>query len=353
MVPDDVNATEETQETAAVDHNSLVEPETAETIETVETVETQETTETQTQETTETQQTTETQETVTVNPIWDSISKKYGTEETPFVIPEAITSGNIPEGRTEADLIIEAIENNVRPPQAEILNDPFIQNYVTASQGEDFNRSEWLIQQSQEISVLGLPSDKFLEFYLRETNGQTEENPNGYTEEDISEYISSKNRIELDREANAMKEDWQKQLDAKGAKQREAAQQAEIQRFQQSEQDNQQLIADHIKTIANEKSFMGLEFSEADRAQFIKDLPAMFTRDPKTRMNKFEELIFNDEFILKLAPLVWLGEKQMRGKISDMKESIKKDISTKLGVTPKEQAGPPAAPKAVDRSRLV
>ena len=288
------------------------------------------------------------------NKYWDDVSAKYGTEEVPFELPEAIKTGKLKEGKTEFDYFLEEVGKKTPASEdaAPEVTDPLMLDYMSAKGTEGFNEIEWLKSKTQQVDVLGLPSNKFIEFYLTQTNGVTEENPDGYTKEDIASYIQGKNKIDLDREALQYKQNYAKYLEDHREKQVVANQGKSQEEFETSEKANAQILSDYLTKNKTDRSFYGIELSESEYVQFEKDALELIKRDPKTGRSKLVEQLQSDEYVLKILPLLLLGEDKFKAKISGMKEGLKKTVEDNLGIGSRPSGGEAAHPDTFDPNKL-
>ena len=292
--------------------------------------------------------------TFTPAPLWDQLKTKLSSDESPWEIPAEIKEGKFGEGNTELDAFIEHIYKNTDfSSVAPTIDDPFVQDYLEAKTKENFSREEWLKSQAGKASIFELKGKDFLTEYYKQYRGKSESNPDGYTDEDINVYLSGKNRIEIDKEEDVLRKHLKETRASEEMKNMEVIKQREIEAFNAQEQTNQTKINDFIKTNEFTKDFFGIELSEAERTQFFKDLPGLFTRDPLTRMSKMDSLLQSESDVLKLAALVWKGENAIKSHISNVKENVKAEVESKLGVTSRIENGTVVSPKQFDPSVLL
>jgi len=277
----------------------------------------------------------------TFSPMWNDLAKKLGTEEKPWDIPANVKEGKFDPDKTELDVLIETIHANTDYSQLPELQNPTVREYLAASQQEGFDEKAWFAAKAQEQSIRQLKGGDFIRAFYTKFKGKNEENPDGYTEEDINAYIASKNRIDLDREAGML----MKQLDEydRAMSMKVVTEGQEKARIQFEQEENQ--ILQRINTFIEKKKptseFFGIELSEAEKTQFVKELPGLFKRDPKTGLSEFDTIMQSEDTMLELAALVWLKDKGLKGKISALKETIKAEIEGKLGTARRVDGGQP------------
>ena len=85
----------------------------------------------------------------------------------------------------------------------------------------------------------------------------------------------------------------------------------------------------------------------------MEALPMMFKIDPETGLSEFDKFLQSRDNILSLAAVVWKGSKGMKEKLSDIKEQVKKDVTSKLGTSPIVDGGTTTTHKEFNASKLV
>lgn len=287
--------------------------------------------------------------TFTPSPVWEQLSQRLSTAENPWEMPAHVKEGKFGEGKTELDALLETIWANTDfSTVAPKADDPFVEEYLTAKQASDFNRDAWLKSKVGKLSIFELKGKDFVKEYFTRFKLKSDENPDGYTEEDIETYINSKNRIELDREAEVLSKSLKESMSQQERDKMEKVKADALKAFTTQEENNQKTIASFIEANQHTKDFFGMEFSEADRTQFFKDLPGLFKRDPETRMSKMDSLLQSEEFVLKLAAILWKGEDGVRSHLSNLKESVKENVEEKLGLRNRQETGTVVLPKPFD-----
>jgi hypothetical protein len=291
--------------------------------------------------------------TFTPLPVWEELKSKLSSEDSPWDIPDYVKEGKFEEGKTELDAIIETIHANTDfSSVAPKADDPFIQDYLAAKATDNFDRDTWLKNQAGKTSIFDMKGKDFVKEYYKQFRGKTEENPEGYSDEDIDVYLNGKNRIELDKEEEVLRKHLKESRAQQETVNMEKIKQKELADFNAQEDANKTAINNFIKTNEFTKDFYGIELSEAERTQFFKELPGYFTRDPQTRMSKMDALMQSDGNILKLAALVWMGENGLKSKVSQMRENVKTEVEDKLGVSSRQEQGTVVVPGEFNRTKL-
>ena len=292
--------------------------------------------------------------TFTPSKMWSQLKERISTEESPWEIPEHIVKGEFGEGKTEFDSYLEYIYQNTDfESVAPVSNDPFVLAYNEARTAENFDIKEWIKTQAGEATIHDLKGKEFMEAYYTRYKSVSAENPDGYTKEDIDIYVATKNRIEIDRENEVLKKDLAMRTQDQDKANIKIIKDREIEQFNKQEGKNQLAVSTFIKANEFTKDFYGIEFSEADKAQFFKDLPGLLKRDPVTKMSTIDSLMQSESDILSMAALLWKGKDGIRGHVSGIKETVKKDIEAKLGVNGKGEKGTIVTYKGVNNDALV
>jgi hypothetical protein len=109
-------------------------------------------------------------------------------------------------------------------------------------------------------------------------------------------------------------------------------------------------VLNYTNAIRDKGVIGGFQFAEADRGQFIEDLPT-FTKKTVREANgrKFvasdadqvlTEILINPKAVLDILPYLWLKKNgKLDGYFSGAVERTKEELEKKLGTDPKHQRG--------------
>jgi hypothetical protein len=270
----------------------------------------------------------------TLSPEWRMLAEDLHTEENPYTPPAEILSGKKADGTelTEKErwsMLVKEIKEKTTPNPM-FSDDPTMLRYRINRLKEDFDPVTFFEEERRTHEILRLPAKEYMTEALKASNK--------YTEEQITDYVSKLNEVELEEKVKGMKTAYINAINERDQQERNAIlgqfnnQNADV--FKKEEAQNQEEIKRFIEKNTNNRKFHGIELSEADSAQFYKELPELIKRDPETRISKFDAYLQSNEAYLNLLPLVWAA---MNGKlpavISEMKESLKAEIEKKAGIT--------------------
>lgn len=280
--------------------------------------------------------------TQTVDEYWEELQETFGTD---FQIPEAIVKGVNEKGEKLTKKEKFSMLRNVMLDTTQFGNSPdddaFVRQYLQASTQEGFNRKEFLSRQNQQANILDMPAREFMFMMHKEEVGKTDENPDGLTDEDINELLDKKTSAELKMESMQRKKgirDYYAQQEEIHAK---ANEKLFLEEFTKVEEENSKLVNTYIDKIKNTSNIEGIEFSEADKAQFQKDLPDFMKREIKEVNGKkiaiskaemlLQDITSDNEKSMSLMPILWMvANNKFKGYSSTLKEQVKKGLEDKF-----------------------
>lgn len=265
---------------------------------------------------------------------WRMLAEELHSEENPYTPPAEVLSGKKADGTelTEKErwnMFVKEVRDKTTPNPM-FTDDPMMLRYRVSRMKEDFDPVSFFEQERRTHELLRLPAKEYMTEALKASNK--------YTEEQIADYVSKLNEVELEEKVKSMKTAYVNSLNERDKQERDAIlgqiKNTSIDAFKAEEIANQNEIKKFIDKNVNNRKFHGVELSEADGAQFYKELPELIKRDPETRVNKFDAYLQSNEAYLNILPLVWAA---MNGKlpavISEMKEGLKAEIEKKAGIT--------------------
>ena len=265
---------------------------------------------------------------------WRMLAEELHSEENPYTPPAEVVSGKKADGTelTEKErwnMLVKEIRDKTAPNPM-FSDDPMMLRYRVNRMKEDFDPVTFFEQERRTHELLRLPAKDYMTEALKASNK--------YTEEQITDYVSKLNQVDLEEKVKGMKAAYVNALNERDKEEREAIlgqmNSRSVDSFKAEEAENQTIIKSFIDKNINNSKFHGIELSEADSVQFYKELPDLIKRDPETRINKFDAYLQSNEAYLNLLPIVWAA---MNGKlpavISEMKEGLKAEIEKKAGIT--------------------
>jgi len=130
------------------------------------------------------------------------------TENSPdFEIPQDIIDG---DATAQLDFMAKTF---TAIGKAQASEDPFIKEYTEAIAG-GATKEDFLKNYTSVEAELSLGSKEFMTQHLKRKNGVTDENPNGWSDDEISEYIDGMTRVDLDTKVEALKDARRKEASA-------------------------------------------------------------------------------------------------------------------------------------------
>jgi hypothetical protein len=235
------------------------------------------------------------------------------------------------------------IKENMSPQQQPASEDPFINSYLKAKE-QGIEPESFLEQRNIVNSIKEMSSKDFLIQDLKRENGVTEERPNGWSDDDISDYVENMNRIELDQVANKRKDGIYSQLDIEN----ENYKSQQLEKIKsESIAANKGPINDTITKLfsdrASQKDIGGIPHTAEDQEDFKKMFTDVVSLNPETGYPRTREL-FNDDKVL--YDMLYLyhkanqkGNGGLKNFISTFKEEYKQEILDKTRLSPREQGG--------------
>lgn len=279
-------------------------------------------------------------------PLWNRIKVDYEKQfgDGTFTIPEDVNREN------EYEVLLDFFQKSLQPDLSQLPVEA--QEIIELHQSGQYDPDQYFEQRSTKNDILKL-SDKDLLFEIyRAKNGKSESNPDGFSDSDITEFLSGKSRIELHEMADVTRTQI-KQLRTQAETERNTrAQQIRDKEIELIQKKQDDLAKKIVNQFQSNRDFFGIEFTPEDKAQYDKDFMEMVRVNKQTGTHKIAELLNDDAILYKVGAILWKGE-GLRGYINDIKESVKKETERKLDPKLEEQRGSTKIAKPVDRGKLV
>lgn len=270
------------------------------------------------------------------DPMWDIFKSKVSSDEYKYEIPDLLKTGK--EGKPltkeeEFDLLVDNIIKHVEIQD----DDPFIAAYKAEKAKPDFDQNKFFESYKSEADIFELPSKEYLTTVFKR---QAEDEKNGWTDDDINQYLGTKSKIELDMMASQHKQQNK-------AAMIEQARQREKENYQKNKEAIDQRVKDVnmrissdadklISKMITESSIGGVPHGQADIEEFTPFFKSMVSIDPATGKPPITQLLSNDETLYKAMYLLFKADK---GAITDYKEKFKQDILNKTGLSKRVEGG--------------
>ena len=286
---------------------------------------------------------------------WQNLKEELGEE---YNVPEEILTGKKKDGtelskKERYDILVHEIQANSEPDQPGFnTNDPFLARYQVASLQKDFNPVDFMRQEAETINYLNMPAREYYEAVLKSEIDETTKQRK-YTDEAIKAHLDGMNPIQIEEKVGVMKQNYVAYLKQRDAELIKSIHGNVTSKFDTDEAENQKYITSYIDQNKSNRNFLGIELSEADHVEFLKELPEYIKRDKQTGHNRFEKDMLSNEAFSELMPLLWLRSKgKLKTYLSLIKEQTKEKIEGKLGDGQQNLSGNSGAGDAIDKAKL-
>lgn len=278
--------------------------------------------------------------------LWNRVKEDYEKQfgENTFQAPKDLNEEN------EYNALIDFFQKNIEPDLSDLPEE--IAEQISLHREGKYDPSKYFEQRTQTSSIINLPDKELLFEIYKAKHGKSEENTAGLSDDDIDDFLSKKSKIEIIEMAQAAREQVkQAQAAMKKANEAKALEmaKAQYQTMQQKEIESATKIVNQLK---NDRDFFGIEFSQAEKAEFDRDFIELLKFNPQTGTQKLADMLSDHKTLYKIAGILWKGE-GLRGYLTDLKEGVKKETERKLDPGLELEKGSTKTAKPVDRSKLV
>lgn len=268
---------------------------------------------------------------IQVDEYWAEMKKALHTEENPYELPKALLEN---KDLTTADKFAYLVKEVQRNTRYDELEDPLIKNYLEAKRTPNFNQDEFLktyTESATRVQEISKMTDREVMYNYYKEIGKTEENPEGWTDEQINYQLDKDGPIEI----RMKRQERQKQLEAEAEsriqsqiqEQREKAQK-EVQMIQEATNQEITAIKEHFTKNPN---FNGLEVGEAEFTEAFEEYQALSQYDENGMRPIYE--YFNDEKNLFMAHLLLRKNGEfLKEMLSSTKSEMAKNILDRTSV---------------------
>jgi len=219
-------------------------------------------------------------------------------------IPEGVYKND--KGETlEKKEVLQRITNMIeKKSQSKLMNDPFISRYVAEKSKDGFNEADFIKGLTQTTNVMEMDNREFIKHYLKGKN---------YTDEDITEFFESKNKVDVDELAIAKKKELVQQQEQENT---EAYQKFIQRRTQEMDVFNKKvnvLVDDYVENqIKSGKHPLKLAESDMEKVvQKMHELTTMQLIEVDGRQYEATPLdnrLKSNGFLLKVLPYIALED---------------------------------------------
>jgi hypothetical protein len=286
------------------------------------------------------------------NPIWDVLKKNLSDEENKWDFPEEIKTGKKKDGTAltaeeEFELIKDTVIDNTDFTNGDTFLEEYLESKEKGLSTDDFLKTK--VKSFVDHSSM-TSRDKAVQSYkdYRDDNAKSLKDKDGnwidgWSDDDIEVEVDDLRPIQLKkisdeydsnitvREQKKIKQD----IDNYNTKTEKT--------YQVLEKENEQLVGKYLKNIEGKNTIAGIEFSEAEMAQYRRELPTFMKRelkvDEKTGLKYYispaEELLRDvlskTEDTFELLPYLFMVKnKNLKGYTTKIKERVKENLEKTL-----------------------
>jgi len=306
----------------------------------------------------------------TYNPIWDRIVKQKKEAGIDFEIPKEIIEGKTEDGtEVTPDMEYDMIADAMKKKEPSKKDEGEGGEGKDEGEGEDVEGKKATAEHEQNIKAnefLKKPSKEFIELMLK--SQKDEEGERKYSDEEIEEYIDSKNKIDLDKEANAYKEQYARALrdqQIKHTKEQKQKQDKELNTFVENREKE---LSGLLDDMAQEDKIGGLPHGEAERKEFEPVFRKLMGFNKETKKTAIGEFFSGADIESNEVEQTKVGNRRLyealfayfQGKdgktdkyLSKFKEDFKQNILDKTDTAPRKTEGKVTVEKPPDTEDFV
>ena len=256
----------------------------------------------------------------------------------------------------DIDKFLDFVTTNAKQGSDENQNDDlhpeakrFNEALKAGSKPEDYFKAY------QESSAeLNLPDDQFMFNYLKNQNGKTEENENGWSDEDIEERVNRmKESGVLETQSYDKKQTRKQEIEQERTAQQEAADNEKttnennVKAEQKKAYDTLMEEVDKIDTIG------GMKVAPEDHKEFKKVFSNLLEPVSKeSDVRSLDMLLHNNNELYKMLYMYYNGTDKFNKALTEAKEDVKNQFVKKLNLNPDVGSGQSQKPNTVDVSKF-
>jgi len=236
----------------------------------------------------------------------------------------------------------EQILENTQKQQTS--DDPFIDEYLEAKKN-GMGVDEFIQKRNILNTIKQMPDDQFLFNYYQNKNGKTEENPNGWNDEDINRYIEElkANPIKLKNEADRYRDEIYGEIKQESEQYKtKISEQIKDQSIKMNETVVKESVDKLFAEMAELKDIGGIPHTPEDQTAFKQMFLDVVSINPETGYSRAKELFSDDKVLyqtLYLYSKIKDGENSLKGFLSKFKEEYKQQILDKTRLAPRKEGG--------------
>ncbi len=278
-----------------------------------------------------------------VDDYWNVFKSKIQSDNNEWDYPEEIKTGKNKEGNPltadeKFDLLLQTIYKYTKVNEDDTnSDDDFIKEYKEQKTKEGFDFEKFIDSKKTQDNILKLEGKDFLVNYY--SNIKNEDGTSKYSKDDLEDYISKLNKIQLEKEVEQLKSNYVKTKQENIIKQEQEKQQKIKQQFDNWENDRKTKVNKICKMVSSLDKIGEIPFSESDKQEFNAIFDKLTQYNDKTGNTYLSDYLQSDE--TRLYKMLYLAHKidsgEMSKHFSNIGIKIKEDILDKLGIKPNIQ----------------
>lgn len=236
--------------------------------------------------------------------------------------------------QNKKDLEQEQIEKSIMVNINELPEE--IQDYYISSKEENFDKEKYTSEINRQKNLLSLDDKSFYELYIKSNFAKTEQNPDGLTEEEISNEVKNLSPLQLKLKVSELKKELETHFNNKRKERLSSINKPKEVNIEEYNK-NIELVIEKNKDV---KESFGYNFNDEVKKKVADEAYRQWNQvDTKTGKTKLDLALENEELRYKVIAILNQGEDNIKGDISELKESIKSSIIKKLGIEAKDLSG--------------
>jgi hypothetical protein len=271
-----------------------------------------------------------------INPIFDALAVKYGSEESPFNLPDEIKTGKVGAEAIKPEYIFDFIEKTIleRNKPVEIENH-FVKSYLEASSNQGFDHDEFIASQAEVVSMKNKSDFDFMFEVMKKENGKSDNNPEGFTEDEIKEYLESQGRVALNRERKALESQLTEKRNLEQSQLMQQKKEALKQELKLLELKEAPILDQLSKKYVENRVINGIEFGESDMKNAAEEFK-LLNKYSEDGTKPIVDMIFTPDNLFKAFMFLRRDGALIREILSTLKSDQAKIILERTGIEPRE-----------------
>ena len=292
-----------------------------------------------------------------VSSMWELFSTAVSTDGNKYELPEAVKTRKKKDGselskEEEFNLLVTEISKNTEHTSNPTVN-ALVKNIIAASTNEGFDLGGYIDTfKSEFVDTTNMSVDEQLVYHYKSIHGKKgEDDTTGMTDEQIKAEV---NKLSEFGKRDKIKEieDSRKEVLSKQAEEHQKTYNLKVDSYHKEiTKASDQLMTNYLKKVEGASNIDGIELGEADKVQYLKELPSFFEKKLITNEKGYSEvtseanemlneLMANPESSLAFLPYLWMMKHgKLRGYTSGLKKAVKETIEGGLKDKPDVTTG--------------